>query len=234
MPNNTNQPITSYNDIDEILAAPPSFLLRYGSATLLMALIICFCIGYFLKYEDGFYEQASISSLNSVEIKSPTKSMDIFKVLVKNNRVIKAGEPLLILKSEGILDTIKSKITGNIYVQRLLVERSILEPNVPLFFIENEIPIYKVSILVSEIHSPQIRLAQKVDITTNANYEKQSQQIEAKVVSLPYKVVNNKMMNVDAEISGNKKLSVFLHLEGRAFIKTGEKRLISKLIAFLH
>ena len=98
MPNqsiNTIQKDTStiYSDMDEILTKPPAGIVRYGSATLFILLLILCSISFFVKYNEGISGAAYIKAdINSV-IKSPQfDGVIVEKNFIQRDTILQKGD----------------------------------------------------------------------------------------------------------------------------------------------
>ena len=58
-----------YSNMDEMLAKPPSSIVRYGSITMLLLLFILCSIGFFVNYNDGITGIAHIQADSTAEIR---------------------------------------------------------------------------------------------------------------------------------------------------------------------
>lgn len=222
-----------YNDIDEVLAAPPSKLVRYGNTIFLLVLLIVFAVLYFVKYTAGINCRAVFTNLHATEVNAPKNESIIKKAFVAEGSVVKKGDCLLILQTIEAekLDTIKATIAGKIILKRNLIIDDIVEPHRNLLLINGLEPRITVKLILEEnTDKLLIKIRQQVDI----NMPKNGQTVNATITSLPYQINEKGSFMVDAYLP-TKLNSTDIELisanlnTGTAFIGIEKRRLFGKL-----
>ena len=229
----TNTADSIYNDIDEVLAAPPSKLIRYSNTIFLVVLLIVISVLYFVQYTDGINCKAVLTNLNTVEVKTPKNETIIKRVFVQEATIVKKGDYLLVLQSltTKVLDTLKAPIAGKILLKRNLIVENILEPNNNICLINGLNPSITVKLVLEENADKQrIKLGQQVNIYL----PKYNLPITATIISLPYLVNEKSSYVLDANLSTNtncKDMALILlnTNTATAFINVEKKRLFGKL-----
>lgn len=94
------------NEVQEIMTAPPKWIIRRGVAVIFYILLTILFVSYFVKYPDTVKATVTITSLNSpAEIKS--KSFGRINILVKDNENVKKGDLLGFIENTSNIDDIK-------------------------------------------------------------------------------------------------------------------------------
>ena len=251
MPNqsiNTIQKDTStiYSDMDEILTKPPAGIVRYGSATLFILLLILCSISFFVKYNEGISGAAYIKAdINSV-IKSPQfDGVIVEKNFIQRDTILQKGDTILILKNQSstnrkntvlisLLDNegvIAAPFTGKITCQRKLQNGNQLDANTLLFEMvagQNE---FKIKINVEDADVNKIMLGQNVKLTAPGYPQNIFYIYTCEIISLPYTDDASHKTTVDAILkfkeSDNKEneLRYILATTVNAYIITEQKSL---------
>lgn len=236
LPNQNNSSL--YSDIDEVMSAPNSRIVKYGNAVLLGVLLIMFTISFFLRFNDGINEPVIVKSLTDVLVKSPESSLIIRKVLVQDGAKVQEGDTLIVASNGLKTIIITAPLTGSILLQRKLIVGDMLPPLLPLLMLLSEQERYSIKIIVSTINSQKITIGQRGVITLNKHAKGQAGQLNIEIISLPYKDINRDILVADAVFipmeKGNlyKKLPHLIDVTGIAYIVTDNKRLLSKFIKF--
>jgi hypothetical protein len=169
MPNQPNNSVQQdnnsiYSNMDEMLAKPPSNIVRYGSITILFLLLILCGIGFFVNYDDGITGIAYIQADSTAEIKSPLQNVIVEKNFIQSDTILKKGDTILMLKTPGntIQDNPSSiplpfnswalvaPFAGKIICQRKLTQGDLIESNSLLFVMAGGQNRFKVKIAFAE------------------------------------------------------------------------------------
>ncbi|EHQ27574.1 HlyD family secretion protein [Mucilaginibacter paludis] len=86
-------------EIDEIIAAPPSWLIRWGMIVFFAILVLILALSEFISYPDVIISKLKINSLNAPKSISPRVSGKLIKLLVKENEDVISGQPLGYIES---------------------------------------------------------------------------------------------------------------------------------------
>lgn len=227
-----------YADIDEVLAAPPSRLVKYGNTVLLAVLLILLTISFFLKYNDGINEPATICSMTDVMTNSTNEKTTIQKVFVQGGMIVRAGDTLISASNESKVKFIITPISGKIVAQRKIVIGDILQPSTPLFLIISNQEKYAIKINISPVNSQKMVIGQRATIIVDKYPKEQFGVLNAVIISLPYKDKSTNTFVADAVIINlaqenfNKKMPPLIDESCIAYIVTDSKRLLSKFIKF--
>lgn len=95
-----NEGDTHHSDeIDDIITAAPSWLLRCGITLFFSILVLIVGLSAFIRYPDIVKAPIKINSLNSPKPIVPKISGKLIKLLVNENQLVKAGQSLAYLES---------------------------------------------------------------------------------------------------------------------------------------
>ena len=93
-------------EMQDIIAAPPAWLLRWGIMVLLGMLILMVALSAFIYYPDTVKTQMRITSLNSPKPITTKLSGKLVKLLVKDGAIVKNEQPLAYLESTANHDQV--------------------------------------------------------------------------------------------------------------------------------
>lgn len=97
-----NEPVyRNSEEIQEIITAVPSWILRRGIFLILMVLLSIVLLSAFIRYPDVVKTSLKINSLNSPKGAIAHQSGKLVKLLVQENQQVTAGQPLAFIESTG-------------------------------------------------------------------------------------------------------------------------------------
>jgi len=124
VPNNEEPRHT--DDMQDIVTAVPSWLLRWGITLFFLVLVLIVALAAMVRYPDIVNVQLTINSPNSpkpIVAKIPGK---LVKILVVNNQIVSAGQPLGYLESTANHDKVLALLVNLKELQkRGVIEHSI-------------------------------------------------------------------------------------------------------------
>lgn len=86
-------------EMQDIIGAPPGWLLRWGISLFFAVLVLIVVLGALIKYPDIVNAQLKVDSPNSPKPVVAKVSGKLVQLLVNENQMVKAGEPLAYLES---------------------------------------------------------------------------------------------------------------------------------------
>lgn len=95
------QPYRNSEEIQEIITAVPSWILRRGIFLILMVLLSIVLLSAFIRYPDVVKTSLKINSLNSPKGAIAHQSGKLVKLLVNENAKVAAKQPLAFIESTG-------------------------------------------------------------------------------------------------------------------------------------
>lgn len=107
-----NQQARHSDDMQDIITAVPSWLLRWGITLFFSILVLLLSLSAFIKYPDIVKSQLKISSPNVAKPIVPKVSGRLDKLLVTNNQTVIAGQPLAYIESTANHAEVLSLLTG--------------------------------------------------------------------------------------------------------------------------
>ncbi|RKR82042.1 HlyD family secretion protein [Mucilaginibacter gracilis] len=102
----TNDEIIHTDDMQDIITAVPSWILRWGITVFFIALVLIFSLSAFIRYPDIVKTSIRIESPNSPKLIVTKISGKLEKLLVKENDLVYNGQILGYLESTGNHDAI--------------------------------------------------------------------------------------------------------------------------------
>src|SRR5215218_7004952 len=107
MPQNKSNE-TIYEDINEVLSAPSSAIVRYGIGVMGVIMLILFLVLLLVKYTEGFRFVAVLKLTESVPVYSGKENTRIMASRVANGTTVKKGKILLVTRNSqtGLNDTV--------------------------------------------------------------------------------------------------------------------------------
>ncbi|MDB5029329.1 HlyD family efflux transporter periplasmic adaptor subunit [Mucilaginibacter sp.] len=124
-------------EMQEIIGAPPSWLLRWGVMVFFSVLVLILGLSELIKYPDIVKTSLKVRSLSfpqPVIIKVPGK---LVRILSKNNQIVKANQPLAIVESAAGDITLFAPQPGRLMYAGIIHENQQLLPNQNIFFISS-------------------------------------------------------------------------------------------------
>jgi hypothetical protein len=255
MPNQPNNSVQQdnnsiYSNMDEMLAKPPSNIVRYGSITILFLLLILCGIGFFVNYDDGITGIAYIQADSTAEIKSPLQNVIVEKNFIQSDTILKKGDTILMLKTPGntIQDNPSSiplpfnswalvaPFAGKIICQRKLTQGDLIESNSLLFVMAGGQNRFKVKIAFAETFKEKIALGQIVKIAIPGYQQNNLGKHTCEIISLPYTDSVTQKMVVDATLIFNtesvvkKSMAYFFKTSAEAYIISNRKSLAAAFL----
>ncbi len=226
----TNNNESVYNDIDEVLAAPPSSLMRYGNTVFLFVIITIFSILIFVKYTDGIACTATVTNLSIAEGNAPDRESVIEQVFVRSDSFVHKADAIVSVtfRDDKLADTLKAPYSGRLTLQRKLNSGDMLNAHVPLYILNKSKSVYAIKLLINEADAGQVKTGQLVNINLGSDFGT----TDAEVISLPYLENGNNNFVVDANFTdANKMLNagVFKKKNCTAFIALQRKSLFAKI-----
>lgn len=88
-------------EVQEILGKSPMWMIRWGNTAILVLLVIAFLITYFIKYPDIVSSQIIITTNTPPERINANTSGKIEVILVEDNSIVDANEPIAIIENAG-------------------------------------------------------------------------------------------------------------------------------------
>jgi len=159
------------DEMQEIIGAPPSWLLRWGITVFFAVLVLILGLSELISYPDIVKTQLKIRSLSlpqPVIVKTPGK---LVKLLVQNNQPVKEGQSLAIIGSVNGNVILTSSQSGKIAYAGIIHEGQEFFPSQSIFYITiNDTDFF------GEMIIPQGTMS-KV---------KEGQQVIVKLMSYPY------------------------------------------------
>lgn len=107
-----NQQARHSDDMQDIITAVPSWLLRWGITLFFSILVLLLSLSAFIKYPDIVKSQLKISSPNVAKPIVPKVNGRLDKLLVTNNQTVVAGQPLAYIESTANHAEVLSLLTG--------------------------------------------------------------------------------------------------------------------------
>lgn len=117
MPNNSNDTELRSEDVQEILSAVPSWMIRWGNLLILLLILMLLGISWFIKYPDIISAKAMITTQTPPQKAYAKTTGVLVAVLVNDNDLVSKGQPLAIIENtanykdvfqlKSIIDTIK-------------------------------------------------------------------------------------------------------------------------------
>jgi len=107
-----NQQARHSDDMQDIITAVPSWLLRWGITLFFSILLLLLSLSAFIKYPDIVKSQLKISSPNVAKPIVPKVNGRLDKLLVTNNQAVIAGQPLAYIESTANHAEVLSLLTG--------------------------------------------------------------------------------------------------------------------------
>jgi multidrug efflux pump subunit AcrA (membrane-fusion protein) len=107
-----NQQARHSDDMQDIITAVPSWLLRWGITLFFSILVLLLSLSAFIKYPDIVKSQLKISSPNVAKPIVPKVNGRLDKLLVTNNQTVVAGQPLAYIESTANHAEVLSLLTS--------------------------------------------------------------------------------------------------------------------------
>ena len=101
MPTEQQSIFSNSEEVQEIITAVPSWILRRGILLILIVLLSIVLLSAFIRYPDIVKTSLKINSLNSPKGAISHQSGKLVKLLVKENEHVVAGQPLAFIESTG-------------------------------------------------------------------------------------------------------------------------------------
>ena len=97
--------------VREVLETPPGWLIRWGNAVILVAILMVLVMSYFIKYPEFVPAPIVVTSQNPPEKLQARTDSKIEKIFISNHQKVKKGEVLMVLQSTAnyldLLDLLK-------------------------------------------------------------------------------------------------------------------------------
>lgn len=85
--------------VQEVLETPPGWLIRWGNAVILTAILMVLVMSYFIKYPEFVPAPIVVTSQNPPEKLEARTDSKIEKIFIGNHQNVKKGELLMVLQS---------------------------------------------------------------------------------------------------------------------------------------
>jgi hypothetical protein len=238
MPANSNTSETAFSNIDEVLAAPPPRLIRYGTTVVFVVVLVVLGLAAWIDFPEGITTPVLIHA-PSAAVNAPGQHTQLQTLLVKEGQPVSYGLPLAITTGNDQTDTLRANAAGRIRYMRKLAAREVLSPNARLFMIESEeYSHYVVRVRIPEPIAAQVRLDRELLISLNRFAAEEYGELRAAIISLPYNLPGSKELVADARLTHGlmttkgKKLALDIQTAGAAFLITGKRNLLRSLLHF--
>jgi multidrug efflux pump subunit AcrA (membrane-fusion protein) len=225
-----------YSNMDEMLAKPPSSIVRYGSITMLLLLLILCSISFFVNYEDGVTGVAHIQADNKAEIKSPLQNVIVEKNFIQKDTIVQKGDSIMSIKANNNIETITAPIAGKITCQRKLQQGDALDANILLFTMVGTQNEFKIKIILPEADADKIILGQNIKITLPGYPPSEYGVVTGEIISLPYIDSTSKKITIDAVVrfttsnNSEKVIPYISNTTASAYIVTAHKSLAAAFV----
>ncbi len=132
------------DEIDEILGTPPSWLVSYGSLTLLVIFIVLGYTAYYFTYPDSVIENIIITSENPPKKMVNEHSGTVSDLLVSDGDTVVAGQILLVFRSQAKFEDILSLSDQLLTIKSIENDSALARLTIPNDLILGEIqePVY--------------------------------------------------------------------------------------------
>ena len=179
---------TFYDEIDDVLASPPSNLVRYGTSAFLLVILVLATVLILVQTTDGIECPAVVVSKNVAQIKAPAEESFISKIVVGPGSFVQRGQVVLITKTlMGEYDTLRAPQAGRLTTQRKMEAKDQLDALVPLYLIEPDEKKYAVCIFLPDgINRMQVYPGQKAVLSLEGFSGEESKSLNAEIISSPY------------------------------------------------
>ena len=226
---------TIYDDIGEVLHAPPSGIVRYGISVISAVVLVVIALLLLVKYTDGYRFSAVLQAPGNQPVYSGKEATQIMLNRVVEGALVKREEVLLVTRETGKTanDTIRAKSSGKLVLLRKLREGQFIPAGVPLFLTGSDDKGLQARLFLSrEAASFPFKLGQRIRFQPKNGSE--DQELEGEVVSLPYTIKGGYQAVVDIWVDQQflqkaDGLFPFTQLEGEAFIPTGRRALLARI-----
>jgi len=101
MPESNLIPESHSEEIDEIITAVPSWILRFGIVIIFIILSSILLMAAFIRYPDIINTSLKVNSLNAPKPVYAKLSGKLVDLLLPENSIVKAGEPIAFIESTG-------------------------------------------------------------------------------------------------------------------------------------
>jgi multidrug resistance efflux pump len=103
MPELENEHIESINirseDVQEILAAVPHWMIRWGNLLILVLIVMLLAMSWFVKYPDVLITEALVTTTQPPQKEYAKSSGLLTHILIKDNDVVKKNQPLAVIEN---------------------------------------------------------------------------------------------------------------------------------------
>jgi multidrug efflux pump subunit AcrA (membrane-fusion protein) len=103
---NIDQQTRHSDDMQDIITSVPSWILRWGITLFFTILVLLFSLSAFIKYPDIVKTQLKITSPDMPKQVVPKVTGKLVKLLINNNDVVKADQPLAYIESTASHDKV--------------------------------------------------------------------------------------------------------------------------------
>lgn len=87
--------------VQDILASPPKWIIRWGNTLVFLILILILIISYIIKYPEFVAAPIVVTSENPPEKIEARINSRIEKIFIKDHQNIRKGEIIMVLQSTG-------------------------------------------------------------------------------------------------------------------------------------
>jgi len=98
------------DSVQDILSAPPHWMIRWGNTVIFIIMVMILLMSYFIKYPEFIPAPIIVTSQNPPEKIQARINSKIEKIFIKDQKLVKKDEILMVLQSSGnYLDILKLK-----------------------------------------------------------------------------------------------------------------------------
>jgi hypothetical protein len=101
--------------VQEILGLVPNWMIRWGNSLIFFLIIGLFFISWFIKYPDTITSEAILVTSNPIENIHAGVTGTFYEIKVTDQSRVSGDKVLAILNNDGIKDSLKTSVTGQIY-----------------------------------------------------------------------------------------------------------------------
>jgi hypothetical protein len=171
---NGQEDVTHIDEIDDIIAKVPSWILRWGISLFFIVLIMIFSLSALIEYPDIVNGTLKIIALDPANSISPKISGKLDRLLVTSHEAVKAGQPLAYYSANEATNAkyiMTTSRSGRMSFSGVIYEGMAINANQVLFYV-----VPKQENFVGEMMIPQ----------RNMGKIKEGQQVLVKLRSYPF------------------------------------------------
>lgn len=120
-------------DVQEIIDAPPRWLIRWGITICAAVLLIIISMSAILKYPDVVSTKVVIHPLDPPLVYSIDQESKVIRLLARNDQIVERGEVLAIIENSKTQTALIAEFKGRLAYTGIINENQILVSRGPLF-----------------------------------------------------------------------------------------------------